>query len=533
MAKDKARDYTDRKLNELEKALSREYSRAKSEIEAEWKDFTKKHGAKAEELHNALLAARHSGDSAAIKDAKEKYQAEMKRITTGDKRYKQMVQETADKLAHIDKLTYDMANNVLGDVYAVNYNDINIPAGYSFKLVDSKTVSGLALGEIDLLKDERWNKQRLNGEIMQGILRGESMDKIANRISPMVDGNRAAAIRNARTAVTHAENQGRLDSMVAAEKECGLIYEKQWIATNDSRTRESHAEMHGETVPLDEPFTNGLMCPADPDGDPEEVFNCRCTMNRVLVGRRKPDDVADEMTADAMEEAENWFTPAQSIEEAEAFMSQYIDKDRYFGATGLSYSGMGLDAANEVNRVLGQFQRDFDVGKWGGIIAPAGNTKYGKMMTGATAAYSPISNSFILNRKTFKSLNASAAAFEKEASIAKDLLTHPEKYDLSKLSRSVQKVIADAAISGRTTIPTNIEEALWHELGHSLEKSVRKSGLYDTIVGNMPSFAPQLSGYACQDKGEYIAESFCSWMKGENKVDPVLGKVFGGLKRNG
>jgi SPP1 gp7 family putative phage head morphogenesis protein len=274
MAKDKARDYTDRKLNELEKALSREYSRAKSEIEAEWKDYMQKHGAKAEELYNALRAARHSGDSAAIKDAKEKYQAEMRRITSDNKRYKQMVQETADKLAHIDKVAYDMANNVLGDVYAVNYNSLKLPRGYSYKLVDARTVKNLALGQIDLLKDERWNKQRLNGEVLQGILRGESMDKIAERISPMVDGNRAAAIRNARTAVTSAENRGRIDGMKAVDEECGLVYEKRWIATNDSRTRESHADIDGETVPLDEPFSNGLMYPADPDGEPEEVFNC-------------------------------------------------------------------------------------------------------------------------------------------------------------------------------------------------------------------------------------------------------------------
>lgn len=295
MAKDKARDYSDRKLNELEKALSREYSRAKSEIEAEWKDYMQKHGAKAEELYNALRDARHSGNSAAIKDAREKYQAEMRRITSDNKRYKQMVQETADKLAHIDKVAYDMANNVLGDVYAVNYNSLKLPRGYSYKLVDARTVKNLALGQIDLLKDERWNRQRLNGEVIQGILRGESMDKIANRISPMVDGNRAAAIRNARTAVTSAENRGRIDGMKAVDEECGLVYEKRWIATNDSRTRESHVDIDGETVPLDEPFSNGLMYPADPSGEPEEVFNCRCTMDRVLVGVRRADGTVREI----------------------------------------------------------------------------------------------------------------------------------------------------------------------------------------------------------------------------------------------
>jgi uncharacterized protein with gpF-like domain len=55
---------------------------------------------------------------------------------------------------------------------------------------------------------------------------------------------------------------------------------KVWVATADDRTRESHAELDGEEVLVDEPFSNGLMCPADPTGEPEEVYNCRCTILR-------------------------------------------------------------------------------------------------------------------------------------------------------------------------------------------------------------------------------------------------------------
>lgn len=284
MAKDKARAYSDRELKKLEKELARAYAQAKSEIEAEWTAYMDKHDAKAQRLYDALLTARNSGDSASIAKAEEKYQTELKAITTQNRAYKRMVNDIAGKLAHIDQEAYNMANNILRDVYAVNYNDIKIPRGYSFKLVNAKTVKRLALGEIDLLKDTRWNRQRLNAQILQGILQGESIPKLADRLAPMVDGNRAAAVRNARTAVNYAENQGRLDSMKAAEEECSLVYAKEWVATLDDRTRESHAEINGEQVGLDEYFSNGLLCPSDPSGDPAEVYNCRCTMKRVLVG---------------------------------------------------------------------------------------------------------------------------------------------------------------------------------------------------------------------------------------------------------
>ena len=48
------------------------------------------------------------------------------------------------------------------------------------------------------------------------------------------------------------------------------------MATRDERTRESHAQLNGVRVDVNEKFPNGLMYPADPDGEPAEVYNCRC-----------------------------------------------------------------------------------------------------------------------------------------------------------------------------------------------------------------------------------------------------------------
>ena len=39
----------------------------------------------------------------------------------------------------------------------------------------------------------------------------------------------------------------------------GVEMEKRWNSTGDSRTRDAHAAMDGETVPIDEPFSNGAM----------------------------------------------------------------------------------------------------------------------------------------------------------------------------------------------------------------------------------------------------------------------------------
>jgi phage portal protein BeeE len=61
-----------------------------------------------------------------------------------------------------------------------------------------------------------------------------------------------------------------------AASQSGVFPYKEWVASLDDRTRDSHLAMNGETVPIDEAYSNGLMQPGDPDGDPGEIINCRC-----------------------------------------------------------------------------------------------------------------------------------------------------------------------------------------------------------------------------------------------------------------
>lgn len=61
-----------------------------------------------------------------------------------------------------------------------------------------------------------------------------------------------------------------------AAAQTGVLLYKEWVSTMDGRTRDSHMAMNGETVPMDEPYSNGLMQPGDPDGDPGQTVNCRC-----------------------------------------------------------------------------------------------------------------------------------------------------------------------------------------------------------------------------------------------------------------
>lgn len=85
------------------------------------------------------------------------------------------------------------------------------------------------------------------------------------------------AERIARTEVISASN---LSTQAGAEA-TGIALDKEWISYIDDRTRESHIAINGEKVDMNETFSNGLEVPGDPNGESEEVINCRCTVGYI------------------------------------------------------------------------------------------------------------------------------------------------------------------------------------------------------------------------------------------------------------
>lgn len=56
----------------------------------------------------------------------------------------------------------------------------------------------------------------------------------------------------------------------------GVTPTKTWVV-NSKNPRSSHRGMSGQTVPIDEPFSNGMQFPGD-YGDADEVAGCRCSI---------------------------------------------------------------------------------------------------------------------------------------------------------------------------------------------------------------------------------------------------------------
>lgn len=243
--------------------------------------------------------------------------------------------------------------------------------------------------------------------------------------------------------------------------------------------------------------------------------------NKAVVGTA---DVAEEFIPDLT------YIPGTTLTEVEDIAKEFVD-DKRFGAVGISFKGVDLGVANETVEAIIRFYRTYDVEKFGGIIAPAKNTKLGKMINNATAAYSPIRNSFLLNKDSLKTVKIAKKSLQAEKDVVKNFIEHPEKYDLTKVSTRVRNVLLNSKESGRGIVAETITDAINHELGHSLEKKLKSLPNYEQLKERMSKYAAKISGYATDDFSEYVAESFASFCKGESVADPEMIKAFRSLRR--
>lgn len=206
-----------------------------------------------------------------------------------------MVDTLAEDLVNKDKIAASIINGYMPEVYAINGNYITYTIdqatniNVAWTLFDEPTVERLIREKPDLLpkatvnipKDLRWNKEKLTSAITQGIIQGENIDEIAERLAEVTDMDRNAAVRNAATMTTSAQNAGRVDGMKRAE-DMGVKLKQRWLATLDGHTRPSHRRCDGELREIGKKFSNGLLYPGDPAGPPAEVYNCRCVITAMV-----------------------------------------------------------------------------------------------------------------------------------------------------------------------------------------------------------------------------------------------------------
>lgn len=573
MAKpDYAHRMTDAELAQLERRISAIYQQAADElsdtVNAYFEQFEKRDAAMKEKL-----------DAGEITDQQYK-QWRLAQIGRG-KRFTALRDKVAERYTYANATAVAYVNDATPGIYSLNrnyaaYKIEQVSDKADFTLWDEQTVKRLIDEQPDLMPyyqpkralqrgiDLKYGKQQITASVTSSILQGKSIPKIANDLQQrMRDMSRASAIRTARTAVTAAQNAGRLDTYRAAQ-DMGIKLKKRWLATLDNRTRHAHAMLDGQTVDVDKPFkVDGyeLMYPGDTSAPGYLVYNCRCTQIAEVDGedtssggrRARNPKTGESVLVGDMTYAEwaGWkkqnqpkmprFTPATTIEEAQKYADKFVEsyKTKYSGK--VDYSGIDIEYANKMNRAFTEVLEQYAVPNKLRNIVPFNMREKRFKDTTAEAAYQWGLSDFYYNKKYLKSAKTMAAHKKEYADLLEKVLPNIDKaIEINDGKNNATATLQLRYLKAlKNTGRTNVFEpdaygTTIHELGHYLDdqiftKAAKESGL--DITESFNNYSGKISAYATSSRQEYVAESFAAYWKGEKDIiDPKLFDLFERLK---
>lgn len=568
----------DKELISLEQRISALYEEAKSDVSDEFARFYAHYQDEYERRLAMVESGEMSEDAFAIWSRNQIIQTN---------RYQATLDMLTDILVNADVAAMALVNNQLPYTLAESYNftaslgfEAADRAGISigtFQIYNANSVQAIIRDNPDLLpvvdvpEDERWNRNHINNEITQGIIQGDSMDQMARRLQNVAQMDDNAAIRNARTSMTAAENLGRSES-ASRLREAGVPVKEQWLATKDSKTRDTHLLLDG-TFKDENGFYGAdilnvpLRFPADPRGEPQEIYNCRCRDNVVLEGidhsndferyqsfmqENYPEDYAQlesryeengkaeerrqalerqqrlrEERRDNQQASAPTFVPATSIAEAEEYARRFADS--------VDYQGVSLDNANSINEALTNLTNRYPIERLNQIRQNSRGNAMARACGGRLT----------INGKKIGEISSNT--YDREM-IERQIQFYQSMYPSgSRIPRDVQKRIRDLenrlrysrwSVSG--SYESRITGTITHEYGHIIADQYFgqiNGAEFMTRDAEWISFRSEwrdifsrakksedifaISAYSATDEMEFFAECFCARENGETMPDYI------------
>lgn len=387
------------------------------------------------------------------------------------------------------------------------------------KILSSDWVGNMNWSE-RLWKDRELVGKKVTDILEEGLPQGKSMQSMARELKEATQSSFNDAFRLIRTESAHVDGEVLLESFKQAKAELG--YTKYiFDATIDSRTSDDCERLDGKVIPIDEAVIGENFPPVHP--------NCRstCVLDESSIDESVIEDSKQE---EKEEETQEEFKPAKSIEEAENYAkNNFVERD-FLDKTfkgEVSYNGISLDNANEINKSLYNIYSKYDIKKISGIKSVGATNKAFKSGADAMGAYNIAQKGIFLNKDLLKNAKA-FEQYQKKAEDAWNLVMN----NLDKLDAE-QRAIAEAyKKAGRSLVDNSLRGVITHEMGHHIEWQVLPTKLNNEIGATKSQFAPKISGYANASKSEYLAETFVAYMNGETKIiNPEFVKYMNSLKK--
>ncbi len=172
----------------------------------------------------------------------------------------------------------DFGRRTLASIKSNGYSDIEVK--FELDLFTRTILEWLASeGAKRVVGILEVTRAQIKRELMIGVAAGESVYTLSKRLEGMYSAfSNVRAERVARTETVSASNLGSQTAALATN----LPLEKEWIATLDDRTRDAHADAHGQRRSIKEPYIvmgQKLMYPGDAENGAtaDNVVMCRCS----------------------------------------------------------------------------------------------------------------------------------------------------------------------------------------------------------------------------------------------------------------
>lgn len=293
-----AEDKTEEELIGLERAITREYRQAYKSVQMKAAKYFGIFEERDKKMREALKDGTYpklEGASAWMTPEEHYKQWRLAQIGRG-KRWEAVRDDLADSITKANEMAANIVNKKTAGIFGFNYNfsayeiEKKVGKGVAFNIYNEHAVKELLEGKnhtefrvlhVNRKRDYAWNQKKVQAALTSGILQGQSVPELTDAFLGVMGSNRKAAIRNARTAVTSAQNAGVIESCRKLQ-EMGIEVLLQWRSAHDGRVRDSHANLDGVRIKPGETFPNGCRYPGDPQGRGSEVYNCRCTLIKIL-----------------------------------------------------------------------------------------------------------------------------------------------------------------------------------------------------------------------------------------------------------
>jgi SPP1 gp7 family putative phage head morphogenesis protein len=209
------------------------------------------------------------------------------------------------------------------------------------------------------------------------------------------------------------------------------------------------------------------------------------------------------------------FVPAKTVKEAEEWAANTLNAGK------VSYRGLSVDSANEVNRAL----LDAGVGKKVPAFREIKSMKFkgANENAGATA---DMFNRLNINTAIMKDLK-SFESYEKLADDSRDYVK--KQLAAGKLTGKLKEDAERILSFDRTLVGNSRYEVVTHEIGHQIDYQaiMKNKELRSKIQANEQKYVKNISSYADKNSFEYMAESYTAYRRGEAaNLDPILVKFF-------